>query len=534
MNMTSHFQFKRIQDMMLDAIRILRWWSAVIAVFLGNSSLFAQEIPLPGGFPGQVTTSNEREYVIGTNDQLTISDLQSQSFSTQGTVRTDGKITIVYLGDIQAAGLKVSTFRKKLETLLQKYLKQPMINLTVRTSGKIRITITIEGMSSQETELPRETKLLQVLRSLVPDLRQIQPPPNLANLKVIGRDQEEYTINGLELLAGKSLHANIRLEWGDQIYIPSQIPPTPVPRVSSRPVIAPGQQAIFSVQAFEEFLQQYSPELQETLRALATQPDEQTYMIDLTSLSEEQRQALGDEVLHALESYIVASQQQFTYFTNITLAAISIHLAAKEKIEAYLAIPNPDPGQLPTIQRFQEGDIVQQGDDTEEQIVLKEIQDTLNQVILQKGEEQQALQLPSALTQARLSGIIDIGNTKKASFSNFQMLNESNRPTKQRMFAEHDYIEEAIKIAKITNEWVLLQKGEQTQLLLLRDSLNRVVPTPVPAPIIASLEEIPESKLTDISPGAKAEPSQTREVPVPLQTIDSLSSIFFATPLFQN
>ncbi|GAK55435.1 polysaccharide export protein [Candidatus Vecturithrix granuli] len=510
MNMMSHFPFKCIQGMMLDAIHILRWWSVVVVIFLGNSTIVAQEVPVPRGLPGQVASISEREYVIGTYDQLVMSEWQSQSFSTQGTVRTDGKITIAYLGDIQAAGLKVSTFRKNLEVLLQKYLKQPMVNLTVITSGRIRITIMIEGESSQETELPRETKLIEVLRQLVPNLRQIQPSPNLANIKVIGSDQEEYTINGLELLAGKSLHANIRLEWGDQIYIPSQIQPTPVPDARpSRPMIAPGQQAIFSVQGFEEFLQQYPPEIQEKLKALATQPDEQSYMIDLTTLSEEQRQALGDEVLQALELYAVASQQQFTHFTNITLAAISIHLAAKENVEAYLAIPNPVPGQLPTIQRFQEGDIVQQGEVPEEQIVLKEIQDTLNLVILEKGEEQQALQLPPALTQAKLSGIINVGNTKKASFSNLQALNESNRPMKQRMFAEHDKIEEAVEIVKITNEWVLLQKDEQTQLMLLRDSLDRVVPTPIPAPLPSSLEEIPESEFPNIPQETKAVPPST-------------------------
>ena len=531
--MMSHFPFKRIQGLVLDAIHALRWWSVLAVVFLWNSALAAQEVPPPGGLPGQAAGSSEREYVIGTNDQLAIADLQSQSFSTQGMVRTDGKITIVYLGDVQAAGLKVSTFRKNVETLLQKYLKQPMVNLTVRTSGKIRVTIMIEGVSSQETELPRETKLLPVLRQLVPNLRQMQPPPDLANLKVIGSDQEEYTINGLELLAGRSLHTNLRLEWGDQIYIPSQIPPTPGPgATSSQPMNAPAQQAIFSVQAFEEFLQQYPPEMQEKLKALATQPDEQTYLIDLAALSEEQRQALGDEVLQALEAHAVSAQQQFTHFTDITLAAISIHLAAKEKVEAYLAIPNSDPDQLPTIQRFQEEDIVQQSEVPDEQIVLKKIQDTLQQVILQKGEEEQMLQLPAALTQARLSGVVNVGNTKKAFFSNLQALNESNRPTKQRMFAEHDKFEEGIEIVKITDEWVLLKKGEQIQLALLRDSLNRVVPTPIPASLPTSLTEIPESELPDISQGVKAAPSQTQTVPVPLQTIDALSSIFFATPMF--
>jgi protein involved in polysaccharide export with SLBB domain len=99
---------------MFDAIKILRWVGLTM-YFLGSAVLVAQELPLPGDVPPSLTGSNEREYVIGTNDRLSISEWQTQSFSTQGMVRTDGKITIAYLGDVQAAGLKVSTFRKNLE-----------------------------------------------------------------------------------------------------------------------------------------------------------------------------------------------------------------------------------------------------------------------------------------------------------------------------------------------------------------------------------------------------------------------------------
>ncbi len=218
--MQCYLRFKR---RMFDAIKILRWVGLTM-YFLGSAVLVAQELPLPGDVPPSPAGSNEREYVIGTNDRLSISEWQTQSFSTQGMVRTDGKITIAYLGDVQAAGLKVSTFRKNLEMLLKKYVKQPMINLTVGTSGRIRITVIIEGISSEELELPRETKLLSILQEMLPKLSQMQPPPDLANLKVIGSDQEEYRINGLELLAGRLLHTNIRLEWGDRISIPSQIP----------------------------------------------------------------------------------------------------------------------------------------------------------------------------------------------------------------------------------------------------------------------------------------------------------------------
>lgn len=502
-----------------------------LCIFLSHTVLIAQEVVPPGeGAPGSGEAEQEREYVIGTNDQLAISEWQSQQFTTQGTVRTDGKITIPYLGDIQAAGLKVSTFRRNLETLLQKYLKEPMVNLTVRTSGSIRITLTIEGRSSQELELPRETKLLQVLREILPELRQMQPPPDLANLKVIGRDREEFTINGFDLLAGPSLQSNIRLEWGDQIYIPSQIQPTPAPveRPPRRP-ITPSQQAAFTPQEFEEFLQEHPPEVREMLQTLATQPDGQTYMIDLAALSEEERQALGPDVLQALEQYLRAPQSEFTQFTNITLAAININLTVEESLEAYLAIPASEPGDLPIIRRFQEGDLIQQGATDDENIFLAEIIDTQNEVILRQGEKEQLLTLPPPLTQARLSGILDLGTRQEVSFSGLNTA--SIRPKKQRLFREGDDIEADITLAQISDEWVLLQQGQNTQLLLLRDALNRVPPTPTPAPLPKSLPELPREE-EPLDAAQTAQRSVKNALPAPLQAIDSLSSIFFATPMF--
>lgn len=503
----------------------------MLVIFLSNVGLIAQEVPNPAGLSQPRESGREREYVIGTNDQLAISEWQSQQFTTQGTVRTDGKITIPYLGDIQAAGLKVSSFRKNLEVLLQKYLKEPMVNLTVRTSGTIRVTITVEGMSTQETELPRETKLLQILRELVPNLRQLQPPPDLANLKVIGSEGEEITINGRDLLAGKSLESNIRLEWGDQIYIPSQAPPTPAPADQIQTErSAPSQQATFTSEEFEEFLQQYPPEVREMLQTLAKQPDEQTYTIDLTALSEEQRQQLGAEALQGLEQYVRVPQQE--HFTDITPVAININLTVAEALEAYLAIPGSEPGTLPDIGRFREGDLVQPGATEDEDIFLEKIIATQNKVILRQGEKREPRSLPSPFTQVKLSGILDLGTRREASFSGVK--DDSIRPRKQRLFQEGEEIEDGLKLAQISKDWVLLQKKQEMQLLLLRDSLNRASPTPTPAPIPTRLPEISgENPLeTDQMAQTARQSAMKSAMPPPLQAVDSLSSLFFATPLF--
>ena len=493
---------------------------------LFNTQILAQE---PQNLPlteiPALSSPPEREYVIGTEEQLEILVWQNDIFSKRVAVRSDGKVTMPFLGDIQAAGLKVSTFKERLEERLKKYLKTPRVTISVGSSKTIRVALS--GVISQEIRPPRGTTLLQVVRQLLPNLQQIQPPPNLTLMKVIGVD-EEFPVNGLELLAGKAPQANIRLEWGDQIYIPSQIPETPIPAAvaSVSPVIV--KLATLSPEDFEKLLQQF-PDAQELLQSLAVQSEEDgTYSINLSELSEEQREELGEDVLAELELYATEHQEEVKKFTDITLAGISINLNLDETVEAFLAIPNPDPGQLPTIKHFREGELVQKGETEEDDIVLEEIQDAKNQVILRKGTDYQPIPLQTPFSQAKLSGVLHLGTRNKAFFIDLTPLSTSKRPGK-RLFEVGDEIEEGVLLADISDRWALLRQGDNTQLVLLRDSLNRATPTPAPAPLPTIPGQIPGE---DIPPGSQPEEMLQKVSPDALKAIDTFSKLFFATPIF--
>ncbi len=446
-----------------------------LIVFGGGMSALAQEQP--------EKRPPDREYVIGIEDGLNIQVWRSPEFTRRVDVRADGKITMPLLGDIQAANLKVSTFKSNLETLLQKYIKEPQVTITVGSSKVIRIRFS--GVLSQEAMPPRGTTLLQILPDILPRLRQIQPPPNLAEMKVIGADQEEFSINGFDLLSGKAPEMNIRLLWGDDIYIPSGALPTPIPTL--KPTLTSRKHATLSTQQFEGLVQQF-PEADELLRSLATQPDEDTYSIDMTGLSKDQRQQLGEGLLAELEKY--ALSENIPPFTEITLAGINVNLAYKDPLEAFLAIPNPEPDQLPAIQRFREGELVKKGETEAEDIFLEKILDAEKTVLLRQGETIQAYPLLVSFSNVEFSGVLDLGRTKKAFLSNRQVP-ESKRPTKKRMFQEGDEAEPGIIVARIEDEWILLDNGQNLQLVLLRDSLNRVSSAPSSVPIPEQDVQVP-------------------------------------------
>lgn len=478
---------------------ILSFVSALI-VYVGSMGVLAQAQP--------ELRPAAREYVIGINDTLNIQVWRSQEFTRRVVVRSDGNITMPLLGDIKAANLTKSTFEANLKKQLQKYLKQPQITVDVSSSKEIRIRFS--GVISQEAIPPRGTTLLQVLRGILANLQQIQPPPNLAEMKVIGADNV-FPVNGIALLSGKAPEANIRLEWGDEIYIPSGVLPTPIPTETPPPIT---RKATLSAQQFEDLVQQF-PEAEELLRSLATQPDEDTYSIDMTGLSEDQREQLGEEVLAELEKY--TREVQIPSFTDITLAGININLTLEETVEAFLAIPNPNPEELPIIQRFRESELVEKAETETEDIYLDEIQDANSLVLLRKGDAQQALPLLNPFSSAKLSGILDLGNTRKVFFSDLISPATSKRPTKHS-FEKGDEVEEGVFLAEISDQWVLLTKGEEIQLVLLRDPRNRSLPTPTPAPLPAQHVQILG---TDVGQKGQTLPETIKKtLPESLQMLD--------------
>ena len=68
---------------------------------------------------------------------------------------------------------------------------------------------------------------------------------------------------------------NIRLEWGDEIHIPSEEIPTPTPAPLSIPALPPP--VIYTKQELQELLQGFPSDTQEALLAAAIQLEDGRY-----------------------------------------------------------------------------------------------------------------------------------------------------------------------------------------------------------------------------------------------------------------
>jgi polysaccharide export outer membrane protein len=123
----------------------------------GGSGTYIWSNQLP---PEEVGTS---AYVIGTGDVVSVRVYGQEGMSTHGKVRSDGKISVPFLGDVLVAGKQPAQAAKEIESSLKSFITTP--NVTVSVDEFQPITVSVIGQVGHPgtIAIDRNTSLLQVL-----------------------------------------------------------------------------------------------------------------------------------------------------------------------------------------------------------------------------------------------------------------------------------------------------------------------------------------------------------------------------------
>jgi len=106
------------------------------------------------------------DYTIGEGDGLSISVWGVPELSVKVVVRPDGKITLPAAGDLQAAGHTPAALGQHLEKVLSKYIKTPIVTVSVADITNNRVYVSGGGVTSQVVSLPGPTTLFKFLCTL--------------------------------------------------------------------------------------------------------------------------------------------------------------------------------------------------------------------------------------------------------------------------------------------------------------------------------------------------------------------------------
>ena len=170
-----------------------------------------------GQSPGVFVPS---DYVIGPEDILGVMVWRETEVSGDFTVRSDGRITIPLVGDIQAAGKRPEALASEIETSIGEYLTAPNVTVVVREIHSRKVFITGEVGAAGAYPLTGPLTVMQLI-ALAGGLTDFANEKRINIVRQSGDGQiETIRFNYESIAEGRGLEQNIRLEPGDTVVVP--------------------------------------------------------------------------------------------------------------------------------------------------------------------------------------------------------------------------------------------------------------------------------------------------------------------------
>lgn len=158
------------------------------------------------------------DYVVGVEDQLSISVWKEPELTKTVNVRPDGKMTFPLVGDLQAAGKTPRQLSQALTESLARFIKEPIVTVTVEQINNFKVYVIGEVGAQGELTLKRRTRLLQAIAlsgGLSP-----YASKTLVVVREEGGREVRTEIDYRKVISGERPELNIYLKPGDTIIVP--------------------------------------------------------------------------------------------------------------------------------------------------------------------------------------------------------------------------------------------------------------------------------------------------------------------------
>jgi polysaccharide export outer membrane protein len=168
--------------------------------------------------PIQGTEEIGTPYLIKVGDSLDIRFYKTPELNIEVLVRSDGKISLELIGDVQAAGLRPEELSAVLTEKYSSELTEPRVSVIVRSFGG---TIYVGGEVRTPSGVPYATGLtaLQAIDGAGGFLDSARKT-NVVLIRREGEQYKGYTLALTKTLTGEDFDQNVRLQPYDIIHVP--------------------------------------------------------------------------------------------------------------------------------------------------------------------------------------------------------------------------------------------------------------------------------------------------------------------------
>jgi polysaccharide biosynthesis/export protein len=201
---------------------------SVLALLLVSVGAFAQSGPASQP-PSPATATDKRpsgkahsdnSYVIGANDALAIDVWKEPNVSRAVSVRSDGKISLPLVGELQASGQTPQQLEQEITKRLQSYISEPEVTVIVSESKSQKVNIL--GMVAHPGAflLTSSTTVLDAV-AMAGGFKDFAKQKSVYVLRQApDGTQQKIPFNYKDVIKGKNPEQNIRLQSGDTVVVP--------------------------------------------------------------------------------------------------------------------------------------------------------------------------------------------------------------------------------------------------------------------------------------------------------------------------
>jgi polysaccharide export outer membrane protein len=169
---------------------------------------------------GSSAAHSDDSYVIGANDVLAINVWKEPDISRSVPVRSDGKISLPLVGELQASGQTPRQLEQEITKRLQSYISEPEVTVIVTDSKSQKVNIL--GMVARPGEylLTSSTTVLDAV-AMAGGFKDFAKQKAIYVLRQAPNGtQQRLAFNYKDVIKGKNPEQNIRLQAGDTVVVP--------------------------------------------------------------------------------------------------------------------------------------------------------------------------------------------------------------------------------------------------------------------------------------------------------------------------
>jgi polysaccharide biosynthesis/export protein len=181
-------------------------------------NLFAQTAS-PAPAEAAAGKAHDNSFVIGNDDMLAIDVWKEPGITRTIPVRSDGKISLPLVGEVQAAGLTPAKLEQDIAARLKNYISEPEVTVIVQQVNSQKFNILGQVVKPGSYIIANSPTVLDAI-ALAGGFRDFAKKKSIYVLRQGASGETRLPFNYKEVSQGKNMDQNIKLQPGDTIIVP--------------------------------------------------------------------------------------------------------------------------------------------------------------------------------------------------------------------------------------------------------------------------------------------------------------------------